>query len=78
MDAVNARLLALAAGLVILGIGGAVLMFQRVGWDYMFSRGNPRNRAGAHEGGIDIVKGLIFIISSAAIGAWLVGVLGGG
>jgi sulfite exporter TauE/SafE len=67
MDALNSSLLAGATALVALGIGVAALMLSRSGFDYMMSRGNPRNVAQAHDSVIRVIQGAILVIGAALI-----------
>ena len=67
MDTLNQSMLAFVGLLAALGVGTAALMLSRAGFDYMFSRGNPRNRAGAHESLIDVGKGAALVMGAALI-----------
>ncbi len=72
MGGVNASLLALVAAGALLGVGAAAIYIQRAGIDYMGTRGNPRNRAQAHESIWDVGKGLLLVLGAAAIATFLV------
>ena len=72
MSGANASLLALVAAGVVLAVGYAAIHVMRSGFDYMSSRGNPRNRAQAHESLWDIGKGVLLVAGAGAIGAFLV------
>ncbi len=71
MAGVNASLLALVAAGGLVGVGFAGIYIVRAGIDYMGSRGNPRNRAQAHETLWDIGKGLLLVLGAGAIAAFL-------
>lgn len=74
---INPQLVALTVMLIGgAGLGIATIMGARVGFDYMFSRGNPRNRAQAHESGVDIVKGVIVVAVCVAGAAAIANTLG--
>lgn len=69
MTGANTALLALAALLAIPGLAWFTVHAIRVGFDYMSARGNPRNRAGAHESARDLILGaaiVIFAITGSA------------
>lgn len=72
MGGVNTSLLAIVAGLVTIGGGFAAIYIARAGIDYMGGRGNPRNRAQAHESLWDVGKGLLLLLGAAAIAGWAV------
>jgi hypothetical protein len=69
MGGLNSSLLAIVALLVTVGVGWVAIHILRTGFDYVSARGNPRNRAGAHDALWDIGKGALLIIGAAAIAA---------
>jgi ABC-type phosphate transport system permease subunit len=71
MGGANASMLALVAAAVTLGVGWIALHVIRAGFDYISTRGNPRNRAAAHETIRDIIIGTVLIVGAAAIAAFL-------
>lgn len=61
--------------LVLLGtLAGAwfVAHFARAGFDYMGSRGNPRNRAQAHESLRDLIIGAAIVAMALGGGALII------
>ena len=70
MAGVNTSLLAIVAALAVIGVGWLAINLVRAGFDYAAARGNPRNRAQAHETLFDIGKGAILIFGAAAIAAF--------
>lgn len=60
----------MTAALVVVAGGWFVSHGMRVGFDYMGSRGNPRNRAQAHESARDLIIGAL-IVAACAGGAAL-------
>lgn len=60
---------ALGALLLTGGIGWIAIHLMRTGFDYASSRGNPRNRAQAHESLVDQVKGAGLILGGPALAA---------
>jgi ABC-type Fe3+ transport system permease subunit len=76
MNGVQAALLGLVAAGVVFGGGWFAIHQMRAGFDYMSSRGNPRNRAAAHESIRDNLIGLVLVLSAAAISIPLVAIAG--
>ena len=72
MGGVNTSLLAIVAAIVTVAGGFAAIYISRAGIDYMGSRGNPRNRAQAHESLWDVGKGVLLVLGAAAIATWAV------
>lgn len=72
MGGVNTSLLALVALGGTVAAGFAAIHILRSGFDYMGARGNPRNRAQAHESLWDVGKGILLVIGAAAIATLLV------
>jgi hypothetical protein len=66
MGGVNTALIALASLFALAGVGWFTLHAVRMGFDYMSARGNPRNRAGAHESGRDLLVGGLIVIGAIA------------
>lgn len=75
MGNLNASLLAIVALLASVGVGYAAIHLSRTGFDYAGARGNPRQRAQAHESLWDIGKGLLLILGAAAIAGVAVSVI---
>lgn len=69
MEGLNTSLLAIAAALAVAGIGWIALQVMRTGFDYSGARGNPRNRAQAHESLWDIGKGALLIFGASGVAA---------
>jgi hypothetical protein len=69
MSGLNASLLAATVLLAGAGIGWLALHTIRAGFDYTSARGNPRNRAQAHESLWDIGRGALLIVGAPAIAA---------
>lgn len=67
MNGLEASMLAIVTALALGGVGWAALHTIRTGFDYTSARGNPRNRAQAHEALWDIGKGLALIGGAAAV-----------
>jgi hypothetical protein len=67
MGALNASLLAGAVALAGIGVGWLAIHISRAGFDYVSARGNPRNRAGAHESLWDAGKGALLIFGAPII-----------
>jgi len=51
------------------GVGWLALNTIRAGFDYASARGNPRNRAGAHETLWDVGKGALLIFGGTLLAA---------
>lgn len=66
MGNLNNSMIALATLFGTLGLGWVTVHTVRVGWDYVSTRGNPRNRAQAHESARDIMIGAAIIIGAVA------------
>lgn len=62
-------MLALVTTIALASAGWLALQVIRAGWDYASARGNPRNRAQAHETLWDVGKGAALIAGAAAIAA---------
>jgi hypothetical protein len=75
MGAVNSSLLAIAAALATAGTGLCAIMMAKHGIAYAISGGNPRAQAEAYSGLINTGKGLLLLGSSAAIVAWMAGII---
>lgn len=71
MGNLPASLLAVVTAIASLGIGWVALHTIRTGFDYAAARGNPRNRAQAHEALWDIAKGAALIIGAAALATFI-------
>jgi len=71
MAAANVSLLAAVAALALAGVGWVALHVIRTGYDYASARGNPRNRAQAHESLWDAGKGALLIAGASAIAAFI-------
>ena len=72
MGGVNASLLAMATAGGLAIAGWAAVHIVRAGFDYMSTRGNPRNRAQAHESMRDVVIGVLLAGGAIGIGAFVV------
>ena len=70
MNGLETSMLAIVTALAVGGIGWAALHTIRSGFDYVSARGNPRNRAQAHETLWDVGKGAALIAGAAAIAAF--------
>jgi hypothetical protein len=69
MGTLEASLIAAVTSIAILGVGWVALHVQRAGFDYTSSRGNPRNKAMAHESLWDTGKGALLIVGAPIIAA---------
>lgn len=67
MANLNGSLLAICALLASVGVGWLAVHLARTGFDYSGARGNPRQRAQAHESLWDIGKGAALIFGAAAL-----------
>lgn len=67
MSGLETSMLAIVTALALGGVGWAAIHTIRTGFDYAAARGNPRNRAQAHESLWDIGKGAALIGGAAAI-----------
>jgi hypothetical protein len=67
MAGLNQSLLAAVGLLALAGVGWLALHTIRAGFDYAAARGNPRNRAQAHESLWDIGRGALLIVAAPAI-----------
>jgi len=63
----ESSMLAIVGALALGGVGWAALQTIRTGFDDAAARGNPRNRAQAHESLWDIGKGAALIAGAAAL-----------
>lgn len=70
MGGLNASMLAIVTALAVAGAGWVAIHLIRSGFDYVSARGNPRNRAQAHETLWDVGKGAVLIGGAAAIAAF--------
>jgi hypothetical protein len=71
MGGLESSMLAIVAALALGGVGWAALHTIRTGFDYAAARGNPRNRAQAHESLWDIGKGAALIGGAAGLAAFV-------
>ncbi len=71
MGGVQTSLVALIAGALVFSGGWFGIHLVRAGFDYMSSRGNPRNRAQAHESIRDAIIGFAIVIGAVTIGAFI-------
>lgn len=67
MTGLEASMIAIVTALALGGVGWLAIHTIRTGFDYAGARGNPRNRAQAHESLWDIGKGAALIGGAAAI-----------
>lgn len=72
MGGVQTSLIALVTAGALATVGWAAIHTMRAGFDYMSSRGNPRNRAQAHESMRDIVVGIVLVGGATAVATFLV------
>lgn len=72
MGNLPASLLAAVAAITLLGVGWLALHLSRTGFDYAAARGNPRNRAQAHEALWDIGKGAALIVGAPLLAAFII------
>lgn len=61
LQGASTELIALVAAVAAVGGGWFVLHGARLAFDYMSTRGNPRNRAQAHESGRDLIIGALIL-----------------
>lgn len=66
MGGFSTSMIALAALFAAAGLGWFTVHAIRVGFDYMSARGNPRNRASAHESARDLILGGVIVIGAVA------------
>lgn len=71
MGGVNTSLIALTVAAVVFAVGWFTIHLARAGFDYMSSRGNPRNRAQAHESIRDALIGFLIVVGAVAIGGFI-------
>lgn len=71
MGGVQTSLSALAVAAVVFSGGWFAVHLARAGFDYMSSRGNPRNRAQAHESIRDNLIGFAIVIGATTIGGFI-------
>jgi hypothetical protein len=71
MGEVNTAELAVCAALALAGVGWLAIHLVRAGFDYASSRGNPRNKAAAHDTLFDVGKGALLIFGAPAIAAFI-------
>jgi len=71
MAGVQTSIVALLVGAVVFSGGWFAIHTARAGFDYMSSRGNPRNRAQAHESLRDNIIGFALVVGATSIGAFI-------
>lgn len=71
MGGVETSLLALTGAGIVFSGGWAAIHLMRSGFDYMSGRGNPRNRAQAHESVKDILIGFGLCVGAPALATFI-------